>query len=125
MKLTEYVKKKTGLILGITTDFFFEVSIQNLISKLLTFIPKKWGTACLDILLGSKIMGKNVKKNKIQKKPIFVKILSNELGPYYQDVWQFEGKNSQSGCFWTEKSSLTLEYVIQIIWTSILVRKLK
>ena len=65
-------QKKIGLLLRVTTDFFFKVSIQNLISKLLTFIRKKWGTACSDILPRSKIRGKNVKKSN-SKKLIFVK----------------------------------------------------
>ena len=58
------VKKKSRLILGVTTDLFFEVSKPNLISKLLTFIHKKWGTVHSDFLPGSRIMGKNVKEIK-------------------------------------------------------------
>ena len=63
----KYVHKKIGLTLGVTTDLVFEISKQNLISKLLTFIRKKWGTACSDILPGSRIMGKNVKNLKFKK----------------------------------------------------------
>ena len=37
----KYVSKKIGLLLRVTTDLFFEVSIQNFFSNLLTFIRKK------------------------------------------------------------------------------------
>ena len=60
-------QEKIGLILGVTTDLFFEISIQNLISKLLTFIRKKWGTGSSDILPQSRNICKNIEEIKIQK----------------------------------------------------------
>ena len=48
-----------------------------------------------------------------------------EHGTYYQDVWKFEGKNSQSRWIWIEKPQLIHRYVICTILKCILVRKLK
>ena len=37
----KYVSKKIGLLLRVTTDLFFEVSVQKFVANLLTFIRKK------------------------------------------------------------------------------------
>ena len=70
----KYVHKKIGLTLGVTTDLVFEISKQNLISKLLTFIRKIWSTVRSDILSWSRNMGKNVKKIKSKKNSFRKKI---------------------------------------------------